>query len=717
MPFSPLRKFARLFSMSSSGRQSRRRTRRPKLSVEGLELRRVLATDFGGIEGFVFNDLDDDGVKDAGEAGIAGATIQLAGTNDLGSSITQSAVTDANGRYRFESLRAGSYQLTQVPIANFNIRTGSSPQTRTITATEAQGESTVNVDGFNQTRQLISVEGGVSTSANESVAAPEAVGGNRELSLDLISATGTAQFGAFVGGDIGLTLFNSDTATSRGVVRWDAGDSVNGIVPSVDVTNDNAEYAVVLSVSSDEPNGDARITFESSGATSVATMAISDTGGINNPEELLIRRSSFSNQTLPQSTDAIELQLDGGPDFDGRIFLVDIIATNFGPQQINFANTQGLNLALTKTVNDDTPNVGDQVAFTLNVTNQGPSDATNVQVTDQLPAGLTHVSNTPSQGTYNSTNGVWSVGSLANGASANLVINASVNSLGKKTNNASITGVDQDDTNAADNAAMAMVTPEEVNLSITKSVNDDTPNVNDTVTFTVNVTNEGPSNATNVQVTDQLPAGLTHVSSTTSQGTYNSTSGIWTVGSLANQGSASLQVNASVDTTVKATNTATISGVDQAETTTADNTAMAMVTPESLNLSVVKGVSNSMPLFGSDVTFSMTVTNQGPSAATNVTYSDVLPAGLTFVSANATAGSYSSSTGQWTIGSMANSASETLTVVATVNTTSKVTNTITLGNVDQTDSNAADNTASAMVMPQTVPLTLTKRSFLASAFR
>ena len=62
---------------------------------------------------------------------------------------------------------------------------------------------------------------------------------------------------------------------------------------------------------------------------------------------------------------------------------------------------------MTKTVSNPTPNVGDQITFTVTLSNQGPDAATGVQVTDLLPAGLTFVSATPSQGTYNNVSGVW----------------------------------------------------------------------------------------------------------------------------------------------------------------------------------------------------------------------------------------------------------------------------------------------------------------------
>jgi uncharacterized repeat protein (TIGR01451 family) len=83
-------------------------------------------------------------------------------------------------------------------------------------------------------------------------------------------------------------------------------------------------------------------------------------------------------------------------------------------------------------------------------------------------------------------------------------------------------------------------------LAVTKAVSNPAPNVGDTITFTVNLTNNGPNNATGVSVNDLLPAGLTLVSATPSQGTYNSATGLWAVGNVAIKQTQTLQLVAKV---------------------------------------------------------------------------------------------------------------------------------------------------------------------------
>lgn len=89
-------------------------------------------------------------------------------------------------------------------------------------------------------------------------------------------------------------------------------------------------------------------------------------------------------------------------------------------------NTQS-DLSLTKIVDNATPNDGDNVTYTIQVTNHGPANATGVEVTDILPAGVDFLSASASTGSFNNTNGKWSVGNLNNGMTATLTITVKVN--------------------------------------------------------------------------------------------------------------------------------------------------------------------------------------------------------------------------------------------------------------------------------------------------
>jgi len=76
------------------------------------------------------------------------------------------------------------------------------------------------------------------------------------------------------------------------------------------------------------------------------------------------------------------------------------------------------NLSLTKGVSASTPNVGDNITYTIVVSNAGPDSATNVLVEDNLLAGVTFVSDNPTQGTYDDGTGIWTVGTIISGGSA-----------------------------------------------------------------------------------------------------------------------------------------------------------------------------------------------------------------------------------------------------------------------------------------------------------
>lgn len=96
----------------------------------------------------------------------------------------------------------------------------------------------------------------------------------------------------------------------------------------------------------------------------------------------------------------------------------------------SFAATVTADLSLTQTVSSTTPQSGARVDYTLTVTNSSSSTATasGIQVTDVLNSSLIYRSQSGT-GTYNSATGIWSVGSLAPGASATMIITVANNAV------------------------------------------------------------------------------------------------------------------------------------------------------------------------------------------------------------------------------------------------------------------------------------------------
>ena len=205
------------------------------------------------------------------------------------------------------------------------------------------------------------------------------------------------------------------------------------------------------------------------------------------------------------------------------------------------------NLSITKTASSLSPGVSSTITFTLTAANLGPSNSTSVVANDLLASGYTFVSATPSVGSYISGTGVWTIGALANGATATLLITATVNLSGVYANTATISGELVDPSTANNTATVTPVPIPQTNLSVFKSVNNLTPYVGDTIIFTVVASNGGPSPATAVVVNDPLTVAYTFVSATTTAGTYNSGTGIWTIGSMANGETQTLTITAIVN--------------------------------------------------------------------------------------------------------------------------------------------------------------------------
>jgi uncharacterized repeat protein (TIGR01451 family) len=423
---------------------------------------------------------------------------------------------------------------------------------------------------------------------------------------------------------------------------------------------------------------------------------------------------------------------------------------------------QESDLSLTKTVSDAAPNVGDSVTFTITVFNSGPDAASNVEVTDVLPGGFTYAPGSIAGGDTQDDSGapvlVWTDALLPTGASMVLTFDADVDAptgaLNEYLNIAEVTNADQNDPDSTpanddgdqseDDEDNALVTPQQADLSIVKTVSDPTPNVGDVVTFSITVANGGPDAATNVEVTDVLPSGYTYTAASIAGGDTQDDSGaptlVWTVASLASGSSEPLTFTATVEAPIGAAdeylNVAEVTAVDQFDPDSTpdnddgdqseDDEDNASVTPQQADLSLVKVVSNGTPNVGDSVTFTLTLTNDGPDTATNVEVTDVLPAGYTYDVASIAGGDGQDDSGAptllWTVASLANGASVDLTFTATVleptGAADEYLNVAEVTGADQLDPDSTpdnddgdqseDDEANATVTPQSADLSLAK---------
>lgn len=99
-------------------------------------------------------------------------------------------------------------------------------------------------------------------------------------------------------------------------------------------------------------------------------------------------------------------------------------------------------------------------------------------------------------------------------------------------------------------------------LSVVKTASSMEPMMGEEIVFTIVATNNGPSNATGVSVTDLLESGYSYVSSTTTQGTYVPATGVWNIGNMPNGAIETMTITAIVTHTGFYTNTATITGTE-----------------------------------------------------------------------------------------------------------------------------------------------------------
>ncbi len=189
------------------------------------------------------------------------------------------------------------------------------------------------------------------------------------------------------------------------------------------------------------------------------------------------------------------------------------LTNNTGQDSVHV--TPVADLSITKSDSPDPLNAGTEIAYTLQVINHGPSTAVNVLVEDFLPAGVSiiSVSGTGSSSCAFGVPGdssrptICTFDSLVPGATATMTIAVAVNIPGilPVAHNDARVSSDVLDTNNSNNLASQDTTIKVADLQIVKTSDADVYKPSSTIQYTVRVTNNGPAQAENVVVTDNLP--------------------------------------------------------------------------------------------------------------------------------------------------------------------------------------------------------------------
>ena len=328
-------------------------------------------------------------------------------------------------------------------------------------------------------------------------------------------------------------------------------------------------------------------------------------------------------------------------------------------------------LEIAKTANTPTVRLGDTITYTITVSNSGNAFATNVNVRDVLPAGTTFVS-TDRGGVHSNGTVNWSIGLLSPGQTIVITLEVLVNGnfVGNEviTNTARVTSpsdpASPKDSNPS-NVIVEEVIPE---MAITKKANAPTVFAGEFISYTIEVTNFGTAPATNVTVTDQLPTGTFFISADNSV-THNAGLVTWTLGTI-NPGVTRIinlvvQVGLTVPNGTVIINGVSVQSPDISTPVLNDpdpeNEVIVVSLPE---LIVSKFAASPKVNPGNTISYTITVTNLGTANATNVSVTDVLPTGTTFVSAS-NGGVHSNGTVTWTIASLPIGEQEDLVLVVT----------------------------------------------------
>ncbi len=302
-------------------------------------------------------------------------------------------------------------------------------------------------------------------------------------------------------------------------------------------------------------------------------------------------------------------------------------------------------LSIAKVLDTDPVVAGRPVQYTLTAGNSGPQTATGVTLRDALPDGLSAV--TASGASCTVSNQVLScdVPDLAVGASTDITVTGTLSAAAAAgsglTNTASVSGALTDPDRGNNTATASGAVTASADLRMAKTFAPAAPVAGTSVTYTLTTTNDGPSTARDVTITDPIDEGVTFVSATLGGDPCGFDDGVvrCAVGSLAPGQAAAATVVVVLDAAAATVQNSAVVSSSTSDPDPDDNAASAHFKAEDVaDLSLTKSVSPGSVAAGETVTFSLGVTNAGPSVADDAVLVDALPEGLDLQSVTAPAG-------------------------------------------------------------------------------
>ena len=358
---------------------------------------------------------------------------------------------------------------------------------------------------------------------------------------------------------------------------------------------------------------------------------------------------------------------------------------------------------------------GNELTYTITVTNNGPDTAQGVELTDTLPSEIENATfECSTDGTNYTSGGNWTGSyTLSNPLPPNSsfyikitgTVDPSTSDNTTLSNAATVTSTtkrtDGSDNNISDEVDTTVKT--EADLLSTKIDDTDPVVAGEILTYTITVKNNGKSDAWGVTLTDNMPTEILNPEYSLDNGsTWTSFSGNLTLslGTMTPNSSKVILIRGTVDPSTSnnstITNTASVSSnTDDPDTDNNSDKEETTVTTQA-DLSVTKTILNPTTYIEDDITYHIVVTNNGPSYAQNVEVTDLLPSGLVYKSCVVSQGTYNYNTGKWNIGTLANDSTVTLDITVRIEDYNPVTNTATVTS-DTTDPIPGNNASSVTI--------------------